>query len=314
MIIKKNGLSDLLDRCMKKMGLTDELKSEIKRYEYYKSLEPSEYPRELCKWYYENTGKTLDLEHPKTFNEKLQWLKIYDSTDKKALLADKYRVREWFKEQIGEEYLVPLLGVWNSFDEIDFEQLPEKFALKANHGSGYNIIVKDKSKMNMKKAKADFERWLSKDFALVGGFELYYSKIKPVIIAEKYLENTEGLVDYRFYCFNGKPEQVWVDIYSGTPRHMREIYDMNWEKLPVRCKWPDANGLLDKRPQKFEEMKSIAKKLSKEFKFVRVDFYEVEGKLYMGEMTFIPMSGIGVLEPYEYDLKMGEWLKLPIND
>lgn len=312
-IIKNEQPWGLVDHFLKKLGLKMELDKERKRYEIYKNLSDSELKNELCKWYFENTGRELNIDNPKTFNEKLQWLKLYDSTEQKTLLADKYRVREWFAEQIGEEYLVPLLGVWNSFDEIDFNKLPSKFALKANHGSGYNIIVKDKNKLNMKKAKKKFDFWLNKDFSLVGGFEMYYRDIKPVIIAEEYLENTKGLIDYRFYCFNGEPMQIWVDIYSGTPNHRREIYDMNWNKLPIKCKWPSADGLLDEKPVKFDEMKKIAKKLSESFYFVRVDFYEVNNKLYMGEMTFIPMSGIGSIEPYDYDIEMGRMLKLPID-
>lgn len=310
-ILKEKGPYYFWDHALKKIGIREELITSQKLYEYYKSLNSNQYEYELIKWYLNATGENLNLDNPKTFNEKLQWLKIYDSTPLKTKLADKYLVREWFASQIGEQYLVPLIGVWDKFEDIDFDLLPRKFALKANHGSGWNVIVSDKDKMNYAKTKEKFDRWMSMDFSLVGGFELYYKVIPPKIIAEQFLENTQGLIDYRFYCFNGEPKQTWVDIFSGTPNHKREIYDTEWNKMPIKCKWPNANGLLDKKPDCYDEMLTIARKLSKDFAFVRVDFYEVEAKIYMGEMTFNPMSGIGEIEPLEYDLIMGDMIKLP---
>lgn len=311
LIIKRNGIKELLDHILKKLRIIDELNSDVKRYHEWVAMNVEDYPKALSEWYYKQTGNTLDLENPKTFNEKLQWLKLYDATPLKTKLADKYSIREWIKEEIGEEYLVPLLGVWDCFDEIDFSKLPSKFVLKVNQGSGWNIIVTDKSKLDMQDAKKKFDKWMSTNFAYVSGLELHYRDIVPKIIAEQYLEDAKGLVDYRFYCFNGEPLQVWVDIFSGTTKHMREVFDMNWEKIPLRCTWPSAKGLLDAKPANFEKMKRFAKKLSQPFSFVRVDFYEVNKKLYMGEMTFIPMSGIGKFEPKEWDEKLGELLILP---
>lgn len=309
-IFNREGIAGIWDHTRKKIGLSDALLSDVEQYNRWMKADPSTYPDELAHWYYIHTGKKLDLHNPQTFNEKLQWLKLYDSTPLKTRLADKYLVRDWLSEQVGNEYLVPLLGVWNSFDEINFDLLPQRFALKVNQGSGWNLIVSDKSKIDLNVAKANFDRWMNTNFAFVCGLELHYKDIIPKIICEEYIENVNGLVDYRFYCFNGRPLQVWVDTFSGTPNHMREIYDMEWKKLPIRCTWPNANGLLDNEPANFGLMKEFAKKLSAQFKFVRVDFYEVNGHLYMGEMTFIPMSGIGVFEPAEWDIKLGEELDI----
>ena len=163
-----------------------------KDYDYYRSLDPSQYEEELKDWYKRRTKKELDLENPKTFNEKIQWLKLYDSTPIKTKLADKYLVREWVKEKIGEEYLVPLLGVWDKFDDIDFDKLPDKFVLKCNHGCGWNLIVTDKSKIDKVEAKKKFDKWMNTNFAFCNGLELHYKNIQPKIIAEEYLENNGG--------------------------------------------------------------------------------------------------------------------------
>lgn len=308
--IRRLGIKKTLQRVARVLGIKESVDYLEKRYIIWKEMPEEQYPSELVKWYFENTGRNLDLENPKTFNEKLQWLKLYDATPLKTRLADKYEVRQWIKDQIGEEYLIPLIGVWDSFDEIDFASMPKSFALKASHGSGWNIIVKDKDELDIADAKTKFDKWLSTNFAFVGGLELHYKNIKPRIIAEKFIENVNGLIDYRFYCFHGEPKQVWVDIFSGTPQHKREIYDMNWERVQMKCTWPRGGGLLDNKPLNFEKMKLFAKKLSHEFKFVRVDFFEVDRKLYMGEMTFIPMSGIGEFEPEEWDSLLGDMIKL----
>lgn len=280
-------------------------------YDKYKSANPEDYPELLKKFYYFKTGKKLNLDNPKTFNEKIQWLKLYDNTPIKTILADKYLARNWIKEKIGEEYLVPLLGVYERFEDINFEKLPEKFALKCNHGSGYNLIVTDKNKIDYNDAKLKFDNWLKTNYAFTFGFELQYLNIHPCIIAEKYLEIKDGIKDYRFYCFNGTPVQIWVDIYSGTPAHLRSIFDMDWKKVPVICKWPDGGQQLETKPKTFDEMKELATVLSSDFAFVRVDFFEVQNKIYMGEMTFTPMSGMGEFDPPEWDYKLGSLLKLP---
>ena len=248
--------------------------------------------------------------NPRTFNEKIQWIKLYDASPLKTLLADKYLARKWISERIGEEYLVPLIGVWDNFDDIDFDKLPNRFALKCNHGSGWNVIVSNKNELNHSETKKKFDRWMNKNYAYFG-YEMHYKNIPPKIIAEEYLETKEGLKDFRFFCFNGEPKQIWVDLYSGTPRHIRSVFDLQWNKIPLVCTWPDGGELLVTPPKSLSCMIEMAKTLSKDFCFVRVDFFEVNGKIYMGEMTFTPMNGVCKFNPVEWDYKLGEWLTLP---
>ena len=269
-----------------------------------------DFPKILKQWYKKRTGKNLNLENPKTFNEKIQWLKLYDNSPLKTKLADKYLVREWIEEQIGSEYLIPLLGVWNNFDEIDFDKLPEKFVLKANHGSHWNIIVKDKSKLDKSKAKKKFDKWMARDYTFKAGLELQYRGIKPKIIAEKFIEDTNGeLNDYKIMCFNGEPKFVWVDCgrYSN---HTKNIYDLNWNLQPFKMTYPISKTPIA-RPENLDKMIELAKILCKDRAFVRVDFYNVDGKISFGEMTFTAMSGTDKFEPEKYDLELGNMLTLP---
>ena len=310
-LLERYSPSELRRWILTRLGKYSPEKEEAKRYRINSKMKASQYPSALEKWYKWATGKTLDLDNPVTFNQKLQWMKLYDATPLETLLADKYLARTWIAEKIGEEYLVPLLGVWDDADQIDFDALPEKFVLKCNHGSGWNIVVEDKSKLDIQETRRQLNEWLHTNFAFVGGFTLHYMNIPPKIIAEKFLESENGLVDYRFYCFNGEPKQVWVDIFSGTPNHLRCIYDVNWNKLDMQCGWPDGSAYLSEKPKNFDKMLSFSKILSRGFSFVRVDFFESEGKLYMGEMTFIPMNGTGNFEPSSWDYELGKMLKLP---
>lgn len=297
---------------IKKNNRIKKLEEENKnlKYKLYKYCPDEKRAEALKDWYYETTGEVLNLENPKTFNEKIQWLKLYDSTPLKTKLADKYQVREWVKEKIGEEYLIPLLGVWDKAEDIDFDKLPEQFVLKCNHGSGYNIIVKDKSKIDKKKTIKKLKDWLMEDFSFKTGFELHYSNIPRKIIAEEYMsEIRDSLYDYRFFCFGGKCKSIWVDIKSGTPNHERLIFDENWNKINVKVKWPEIKTKISKN-KNFDKMKNIAEFLSKGFSLVRVDFYLVKNKIYFGEMTFTSMSGTGKFEPKSYDYELGSYIKL----
>ncbi len=260
----------------------------------------------LKHWYKEKTGKNLNLNNPQTFNEKIQWLKLYDSTPIKSKLSDKYLVKDFIKEQIGEEYIIKTLGVWNKFDEINFDLLPNQFVLKCNHGSGYNIIVKDKTKLNQKTAKRKITKWLKEDFAYKCGYEMHYSNIERKIIAEEYLSEIENnLFDYRFFCINGKVKQIWLDIKSGTKEHQRKIYNRAWEELNIVVTWPKLEDNIPK-PTNLDKMIELSEKLSKDFSLVRVDFYNINNKIYFGEMTFTSMSGIGKFEPEIEDYNLGK--------
>lgn len=289
-----------------------EEKPQVKKdYEYYKNLPSERYAEELCEWFKRVTRDTLDLDNPKTFNEKIQWMKLYDSTPLKTQLADKYLVREWVKEKIGEEYLIPLLGVWDTFDEIDFDQLPDSFVLKANHGCGWNIIVKDKSIFDVEEAKRRFDLWMSTNFAFRAGFELHYMNIKPRIIAEEYLENgNNDLYDYKVFCFGGVAYSVMFLSERKTGLKMA-FYDREWNKLPFVYSHPKNEDVVPK-PQKIEQMIELAEKLSKGFAHVRVDFYVLnDGSIKFGEMTFTSASGNCKWDPPEQNLIYGNLINLP---
>ena len=179
-------------------------------------------------------NKPLNLDNPVTFNEKIQWLKLYNSIPIKTRLADKYLVREYVKNKIGKEYLIPLLGVYDKFEEINFGMLPDKFVIKCNHGSGYNIIVKDKSKLNLKDIQTKINNWMNINYPFVYGMELHYRDIEPKIIIEEFMDDGTGdLKDYKITCFNGKPELIWVDSDRFT-NHKRNLYDLNWKQLLIK--------------------------------------------------------------------------------
>lgn len=307
-LIKMGGLDLPLFKLEDKLFKTDHAAQLI--YKIFEAANSTEYARLIQLKYEYVTGKPFNIENPVTFNEKIQWLKAYDSTTIKTRLADKYLVRNWIAEKIGEEYLVPLLGVWDKFEDIDFECLPNSFALKCNHGSGWNLIVLNKADIDIQEAKEKFDNWMSTNFAFLGG-EIHYRDIPPKIIAEQYLDMSGGIKDYKFYCFRGTPVIVTVDLFSGMPGHIRSVYDMDWNKVDLRITWPDGGRLLEKKPYNFELMKSFASLLSEEFAFVRVDFFEVRGCLYMGEMTFTPMNGRGKFDPPIWDRKLGDMLMLP---
>ena len=282
-----------------------------KNENYYKTLNPLYYKAEIITWYQHRTKKFLNLDSPRSFNEKIQWLKLYDSTPLKTKLADKYLVRDWVKEKIGEEYLIPLLGVYDSYDQIDFDILPEQFVMKANHGSGWNIIVQSKKLMDRDKSKECFNLWMKRNFAFANGLELHYMNIEPKIIIENYMADFAGdIYDYRFFCFNGEPKYVWVDIGSGTSEHRRNIYDLNWKRQNYLVSYPSIEPEPD-MPSTFEKMKSLAQTLCNGFAFVRVDFYSVNESIYFGEMTFTPQSGAGQWEKEDINILYGDLIQLP---
>ena len=283
----------------------------IRNYEYYLHLAPNQYEKELCLWYERVTKQCLDLKNPKTFNEKIQWLKLYDSTPLKTKLADKYLSRDWVKEKIGEEYLIPILGVWDSFFEIDFDKLPNQLVLKVNNGSGENFIITDKSSIDRDLLEQKISFWLNRNYAFAFGFELQYMNIPPKLIAEQYMADLSGdIYDYRFFCFNGSPKYIWVDVGSGTTHHKRSIFDLDWNLQPYKVNYP----YIDPEPQKpktLDEMIRLATILSKDFSFVRVDFYSVNNRIYFGEMTFTPQSGVGKWEDETQNRHYGDLIKLP---
>ena len=277
------------------------------------SLPEEKYNDLIEKEYLKVFGNILDWNNLRTYTEKMQWEKIYDKNPIKTTLTDKYAVREWVEGKIGKDYLIPLIGVWDSFDNIDFDLLPKQFVLKTNHGTGTNLIVKDKNKINMRRAKRMFDDWMKTDYAFTNSLQLHYRDIKRKIIAEKYLETNLGeLQDYKFLCFDGKPCFCWVDL-GRYSKHTRTVFDMNWKLQP----WTQASyGIANydiPMPKNFDMMIDIANILSKGFSHVRVDLYNIDGKIYFGEMTFTNGSGLDPIIPKEYDKVLGDYWKLPIN-
>ena len=257
--------------------------------------------------------KRLDLNDPKTFNEKLQWLKLYDRKPEYTRMVDKYEAKKYVAERIGEEYIIPTLGVWDSFDEIDFEALPPQFVLKTTHDCGGLFICKDKAKLDLAAARAKMEKHLKRDYFILGR-EWPYKNVKPRIIAESFMKDsqTQELRDYKFFCFGGVPKVLFIaaDRQANEKDTTIDFFDMEYNHLPIRKGRPNAAKLPEK-PVCFEKMKELAAKLSAGIPHVRVDFYEVDGKVYFGELTFSSGSGMGAFEPEQWDYTLGSWIKLP---
>ena len=257
-------------------------------------------------------GKKLNLKFPETFNEKLQWLKLYDRNPKYTQMVDKYEVRKYIVETIGEEYLIPLLGVYDSFDEIDFDSLPNQFVLKPNHTSGDIYICRDKSQIDLCDLKRQVNMWLKRKYYWVHR-EWPYKNIKPRIICEKYMVDESGmeLKDYKFMCFNGEVKCSFVCLNRNSSTGLNvDFYDMDWKPMPFKRHYPNSDTIISK-PKNFDKMVKFAEKLSKDIPFVRVDFYETNGQLYFGELTFYPGSGFEEFTPEKYDYLLGRWIKLP---
>lgn len=273
------------------------------------------YKTELENWYRHASGNShFSIDNPQTFNEKIQWLKLYDSTPIKTRLADKYLVRDWVKEKIGEEYLIPLLGVYDDFEEIDFDKLPNQFVIKCNHGSGYNIVVKNKSELDLNETKIKINNWMNENFAFKVGCELHYRDIQPKIVIEKYIENEasgEDLYDYKFWCFNGKVAYIQFLSERNTNGLKMAFYDRDWNKQKFVYSYPLDTKTIEK-PNNLQEMLNLAEKLSAGFNHVRVDFYRLDdGTIYFGEMTFTSMSGICEWNDENINLKFGQMIALP---
>jgi hypothetical protein len=252
----------------------------------------------------------MDLKNPKTFNEKIKWLNIYSRPKYGKVVADKLRVRNYVTEKIGSEYLIPLLNVYDNSETIDFRQLPARFVLKPNHGSGWVILCDDKNQLNTENILKKLQMWCNLDFYFLSG-EWQYRGIERKIICEKLIEEIVGIVDYKFFCFNGMPMFVQVDL-DRHARHVRSFYDLEWEKMDTSLMYPPTDKIIDK-PKSFGEMIEIAKTLSKDFTFCRVDLYEVNGKIYFGEITLHPGGGNEPFGSYEEDLVMGQYLDVEIN-
>ena len=256
-------------------------------------------------------GTDLNLDNPQTFNEKLQWLKLHDRRPEYTMMVDKYAVKKYVSEKIGEQYIIPTLGVWDRFDDIYFDQLPDQFVLKCTHDSGGLVICRDKSKFDIRAARKKINRCLKRNYYW-SGREWPYKNVKPRIIAEKYMTDESGteLKDYKIFNFDGKAKLIQVD-YDRFVEHKRNLYTIDWQYVQATIQYPtDPNHHIE-RPKQLEKMLELAHNLSEGISHVRTDFYCIDDKVYFGEMTFYHGSGFEEFSPEEWDLKLGKMLKLP---
>lgn len=257
-------------------------------------------------------GRELDLENPVTYTEKLQWLKLYDHRPEYTRMVDKYGVKQYVAERLGEEHVIPLLGVWERAEDIDFDSLPQRFVLKTTHDSGGIVVCKDKSKLDIEAARKRMKRFLKRDY-YEHKREWPYKDVKPRIMAEKYMEDTRQgeLRDYKFFTFGGEPRVLYIAQGRGKGGEtVADFFDMDFNHLPFTIDH-DMADVPPEKPVQFEEMKRMAALLSQGTPQLRVDFYEVDGQIYFGEMTFFHCSGLNPFHPEEWDHIFGDWVTLP---
>ena len=258
-------------------------------------------------------GGDLDLENPKTFNEKLQWLKLYNRKPEYTMMVDKYRVREYIAQTLGEEYLIPLLGVWDDPDDIDFDALPNQFVLKCNHNSGLGMcICKDKSRLNIAKVKAGLRKGLAQDYYLTSR-EWPYKDVPRKIIAEKYMEDdssTGELADYKVLCFNGEPKLVEIHHGRFAGIHTQDFYDTDWNKTDFEQPDDPLSDEVMEKPPFADEMFRLTRDLAKDIPHVRVDWFYTQKRLYFGEITFFDGAGFVPFVGNQDEI-IGEWIELP---
>lgn len=263
------------------------------------------------KWQFAlSMNKNLNLEQPKTFNEKLQWLKLYDRKPLYTKLVDKYLVRDFISEKIGEDYLIPIYGVYDNYQAIDFGQLPEQFVLKMNHTSGGVYVIEDKATINHAQMQKEVTDWLATNYYWQHR-EWPYKNVQPKIIIEQLMvdQTSDDLKDYKFFCFDGEAKLMYIASERSSETKF-DFYDMAFNHLDL--KQTSANSeMKHQKPENFEQMIELAETLSKDIPHVRVDLYEINGQIYFGEMTFYHMAGNDPFEPESMDETIGEWIQLP---
>lgn len=260
--------------------------------------------------YLERTGKRLNLRHPVTFGDKIQWLKLNYRKKEQIELADKYLVREHIAKAVGQQYLIPNYDVYDTAEEIDFDTLPQSFIIKPNHGSGWYIRCPDKSQLDWSEARMKLARWMQQDYSVMGK-EWHYAYMKRKILCQTLLlpKPPEPLVEYQIFCTDGKVRFCQADLGPMDAR-MRFFYDPEWKKMSVRHRYPARTDELA-RPQCWDEMLHVATTLSKGLPFVRVDLYNLDQRVYFGELTFTPGGGYNQYEPEEFNTTIGQWITLP---
>lgn len=278
----------------------------------YNNMPDEEYIKKKFKYMLEYD---LNLENPKTFNEKLQWLKLYDHNKKYTLMADKYEAKKIAASVMGEKAVIPTLGIWDSFEQINFEQLPEQFVLKCTHGSGGVIFVKDKNQLDKTKIKKELGASLKRKY-FFHNREWPYKNIKPRIIAEKYMcdefQKSETLVVYKIMCFNGKAKLIQVIQNDKTSKESIDYFDTEWNLLTLRQNFPNSIEHIQK-PERLKEMLEIAERFSRDSSFLRIDLYLINGNIYFSEFTFYSDGGMAEFEPREWDEVLGSWIELPMD-
>jgi len=256
--------------------------------------------------------KCLNIKSPKTFNEKIIWLKLHHRFQEAHIIADKVAVKQYIAEKLGSKYLIPTLGVYKKVPELDYDKLPNSFVLKLNHGSGWNVFCKDKSKINIVKTNKLLNRWLHTNYSKVGK-EYQYQAIIPKILCESYLENSKDvpLIDYKIFCFSGVPKLIQVDI-DRYGSHRRNFYNERWEMMPFTTLYPNGVEKIEK-PALLKEMFSISAELSTGHPFARIDLYYYQERIYFGEFTFHHGGGFEPFIPQKYDRILGDMISLPGN-
>ena len=256
--------------------------------------------------------KPLNLKDPQTFNEKLQWLKLHDRKPEYTRMVDKYEAKKYVASIIGEKYIIPTLGIWDRFEEIDFDKLPDQFVLKCTHDSGGLIICRDKTQLNVDEARRKITSCLKQRYYWIGR-EWPYKNVKPRIIAEKYMESAgdEELTDYKWFCFNGEPGFLYIS--HGLARHDTatiDFYDMDYHRMPFKRSDYKSSAVDVPKPDTYDEMIYVSRQLSKDIPFVRIDLYEINGRVYFSEITFSPCAGWLPFDPPEWDRKLGDYIDL----
>lgn len=274
--------------------------------------------------YFYHEHRMPNLISPKGFNEKLQWLKLHDRNQLYTILVDKHEVKKYVADIIGDEFIIPEYGVWDSFDDIDFDKLPDSFVLKTTHDCGGVLVCKEKKKLDLNSAKLFIDKHLRTSY-FDEGREWPYKHVQPRVIAEELMEDqivktsasfskgATGLIDYKFYCFNGVPKFLYIafaNIKNGEKHDQLSFLTMNWKQAPFHRKDHAPFPTNISKPVCFDQMVAIAKKLSKGLPFVRVDLYEISGHVYFSELTLTPGSGFGCFYPKEWERKIGSWIDL----
>ncbi|WP_136192303.1 ATP-grasp fold amidoligase family protein [Actinomyces procaprae] len=281
-------------------------------YRHNCSLPPHRYRTELLRWYRLSTGHGCNLDDPRTVGEKIQWLKLYDSTPLKGRLADKFLVRQWAAQRIGAEHLVPLLGVWDRAELIDFTALPPAFVLKTTHGTRWNIVVPDVRKLDTTAARRRLTAWLRTRAAMTGGFELHYEFCHPRIICEPLLrDDSGGLRDYKVMTFNGQVQFVVCVSGRFTSGMSMRTYLPDWSPAPFHYGGDPGPAATLPRPAGLDRMLEVAREIGRDFALARVDFYDVDGRVYLGEITFTDSNGLTWFAPRRYDVILGDRIVLP---